>query len=462
MPAHAGVAWEPILAATDLLPAASLWARVDEISRSTAACEEDPARAIVARLFYHAVRRSVVDGDLAAATAGLERYPWRNESHALRAVSDALRFLIAEGRWNDLEILRGRILPLLQASPSAGRNPWRIDREKEDIFSLLALAARNQQQYLAAISNLDEIDILTPLMQTMSVADMQNLSANEALPPKLRAGLARTLVTRQFLLNGAVSLETESLLARTNPVIGRHWDRLRLHGPKRKDRRLLFNLLATPRMTMDVTLGYVNERGNRADSRSSEHEEAAADSLDIEFHSSNNWWCALNVDRVYRDVGDYLDWMLLSGEHNAIFRELGAKLDYDRILAGNVIFQRRDDEEIKRLADTKSAPRILAEAFIEWAEASTWYTRLLGWDDGLDFALHQAVVTTRYGCQRQGGHGAYSRRAFELLHRRFPESRWAAATPYWFDYQHFSWPYRSMIERARATGRSVKGAYGNP
>jgi hypothetical protein len=53
--------------------------------------------------------------------------------------------------------------------------------------------------------------------------------------------------------------------------------------------------------------------------------------------------------------------------------------------------------------------------------------------------LGVAVLTTRWGCQRDGGHGAYSRAAFELLHRRFPNTDAARRTRYWYDCAHFTY-----------------------
>ena len=46
-------------------------------------------------------------------------------------------------------------------------------------------------------------------------------------------------------------------------------------------------------------------------------------------------------------------------------------------------------------------------------------------------ALHLAVRATRYGCASQKT-PEYSREAFELLHKRYPNSEWAKKTPYWF------------------------------
>jgi hypothetical protein len=52
-------------------------------------------------------------------------------------------------------------------------------------------------------------------------------------------------------------------------------------------------------------------------------------------------------------------------------------------------------------------------------------------------ALHYAVRTTRYGCERNGSHGDYSQKSFEILHNSYGDTVWAKATPYWFSDKHF-------------------------
>lgn len=47
-------------------------------------------------------------------------------------------------------------------------------------------------------------------------------------------------------------------------------------------------------------------------------------------------------------------------------------------------------------------------------------------------ALHRVVRLTRLGCAWGDAVGEVSKRAFELLHRRYPKSEWTARTPYWF------------------------------
>ena len=43
-------------------------------------------------------------------------------------------------------------------------------------------------------------------------------------------------------------------------------------------------------------------------------------------------------------------------------------------------------------------------------------------------ALHRAVKSARYGCTS----GELSRQAFQLLHKRYPNSSWAKKTKYWY------------------------------
>jgi len=43
-------------------------------------------------------------------------------------------------------------------------------------------------------------------------------------------------------------------------------------------------------------------------------------------------------------------------------------------------------------------------------------------------ALHRAVKSARYGCTSND----LSKQAFQLLHRRYPDSSWAKKTPYWY------------------------------
>lgn len=80
--------------------------------------------------------------------------------------------------------------------------------------------------------------------------------------------------------------------------------------------------------------------------------------------------------------------------------------------------------EWDRLNATPTAPNWLS------AQALLWAGKMPN-DPRIPEALHLAVRATRYGV-RDKDTGNLSKRAFDLLHRRYPDSSWAAQTKYWF------------------------------
>lgn len=71
------------------------------------------------------------------------------------------------------------------------------------------------------------------------------------------------------------------------------------------------------------------------------------------------------------------------------------------------------------------APNYLCKVAIEWATANPD-------DPRSPEALHLAVRSTRYGCTDKET-GKWSKSAFDLLHKRYPNTKWANATKYWFN-----------------------------
>lgn len=72
-----------------------------------------------------------------------------------------------------------------------------------------------------------------------------------------------------------------------------------------------------------------------------------------------------------------------------------------------------------------TAPNFLCRMAIEWTEKNPN-------DPRSPEALHLAVRSTRYGCTDKET-GRWSKAAFDLLHRRYPNTKWANATKYWFN-----------------------------
>ena len=71
-----------------------------------------------------------------------------------------------------------------------------------------------------------------------------------------------------------------------------------------------------------------------------------------------------------------------------------------------------------------TGPNYLCRIAVEWTEKNPS-------DPRAPEALHLAVKSTRYGCTDKET-GRWSKAAYDLLHRRYPNSTWAKQTKYWF------------------------------
>jgi hypothetical protein len=81
--------------------------------------------------------------------------------------------------------------------------------------------------------------------------------------------------------------------------------------------------------------------------------------------------------------------------------------------------------ELSTLTALGTAPNYLCQIAINWGTKNPKDARV-------PEALHLAVKSTRYGCTDKAT-GRWSKAAFDLLHRRYPNSSWAKETKYWFN-----------------------------
>jgi hypothetical protein len=82
------------------------------------------------------------------------------------------------------------------------------------------------------------------------------------------------------------------------------------------------------------------------------------------------------------------------------------------------------EREWKTLKTLGAAPNYISQQVIQWATKNPA-------DQRVPEALHLAVTTTRYGCTDDQT-GRWSKAAFDLLHRKYPNTSWAKKTKYWF------------------------------
>ena len=149
--------------------------------------------------------------------------------------------------------------------------------------------------------------------------------------------------------------------------------------------------------------------------------------LDHYNHNDNNWWCAFDIPRHDAALGEALaqNFRLYYDEGGPTHERVRAMLA--RALRDSYLFQRVNPAELAKLSKVECAPQVLSERVVAWVRNS------VGSHAEQAEALSDAILSTRWGCNRDGSHAGYSREAFQLLHSRFPDSPEAKRTPYWFN-----------------------------
>jgi hypothetical protein len=133
----------------------------------------------------------------------------------------------------------------------------------------------------------------------------------------------------------------------------------------------------------------------------------------------DNWWCRASEDRSAFLPG-------MTNPRSPIEAELYAS-GWDRSMVDAIVpapYRARVERELARIDSLGPAPDVLCRRALAWADRSPS-------DPRLPEALALAVRSTRYGCSDKTT-TAWSRRAYDRLHRRFPKSEWTRRTPYWY------------------------------
>ncbi len=132
----------------------------------------------------------------------------------------------------------------------------------------------------------------------------------------------------------------------------------------------------------------------------------------------DNWWCS-TAPTPNRLVPDYYRLSSVLNEPLRLLYPDGGPVA--QFLPEDE--RERGQNEWSQLSKMPAAPDYLASLTIDWVKSAPA-------DPRAPEALHLAVRATRYGCVAEKSR--YSKEAFELLHRRYPNSEWARKTKYWF------------------------------
>ncbi len=342
--------------------------------------------------------------DRLRAAALLERWPWPQSQWFVGRYSQSLRTLAAGGFIAEARALRDRVGPRVSKDDF-----WGVPGE------LVMLLAEDRDHFVGAMVDYQRFS--SPLIDRLPIAELLQLARDPRVPAGPRARFARIAWTRAYLIDERLPKDVDQLMRALNPELTAGWHSK--IGARTNDHLLLLDLLRSPDMNL------------RASSRSGADFSAyGADSwkpaeIDVYEHSLNNWWCGPRaVDFNEREESVLSDSL----------GEGASRAKAEQMLSQSWVWQVLDRSERAELAKHPMAPRMLSEAAVAWGEKANPKR-----PDGADEALALAVRATRYGCQFQGGHGRWSKAAWDVLHQRFPDSDAAKRTRWWFDCKHFTY-----------------------
>ncbi len=275
-----------------------------------------------------------------------------------------------------------------------------------------------------------------PILNFLPAKDLRAMAKNEALfTPEERALLVRTAWTRVFAQGRVPEKSFTEELHALNPEVKAVADKVAADYPKAKDaNRRLLTMLRTPRMGILVNAPGIWEPITMTD-------DGGVTALDSFDHNDKNWWCPFEPDRQLGGLREDFD--ALTGMQRAQWsaKQLEPVMEpnaaatlakkRESVLKRHPLVKDISWKEIKALSAMPSAPKLLTTAATKWGKAAAKD------DTAAAEALAQAIRTTRYGCNWHGGHGPYSKAAYEVLHKKFGTTPWATQTPYWFDCVNF-------------------------
>ncbi len=411
---------------------AALWYKAKAaVESAVKSCGEAPETAAAGFLLQQAVRLSAISGNFDEAYHGLAAIPFKGSGYFQRDVVFKLgQYLLASGQAEETRRFRDIVLT---HDYFADLKPDEVKASRSFFANMLSWIAEDEARWRSAQEWSDD-KLANPVINLLPAAKLRELADDPMFSPAQKALLTRAAWTRNYA--AAVSQKPdrfEEMLA-ANSELRTAYDKVQADYPTiSKRNRLLLTILRNPRFGI-----LANAPDGYGEPIEASRESYA--SLDEYDPNDKNWWCPLQPDRHLGLVKSSLT-SIMGGE---VY--LGSTpdpfFDYtvnDRLSAAreallkqHPIVRQIDWTEIDKLASAPSAPKLLAERAIAWANASKG-------EDGAPEALALAVRTTRFGCRWAGGHKAYSKPAQELLKAKFGSTEWAASTPYWFDCVDQEW-----------------------
>ena len=389
----------------------------DELFRLRANAADEQAAAALSFDYYNLVRHLLMDTEdrrahFHVALRYMRDFPYKETTAFDRTVDDSLQYLIITARLPEARNLRDA---LRLDRPEGQLSPY-----SSSAGALLVLA--EDEDHLVHVMT-SEKHFPRECLNHLATSELWRLAARSELDRGQRALLVRAAWSRDYAMRRTISRTHDALLRTLVPEITGTWQTPAGREVKPDDISIVRDVLKSP------GLNTVVEDFSRMPDDGNSQATSTLTGLDHYNHDDNNWWCTFDIARhnTALDAALGQSFGLDDAAPEATLKRARAMLA--PALSDSFLFRNIDPAELVRLSKAECAPQFLSEHIIAWVRRAGAHASRMGQAE----ALADAVTSTRWGCNRDGSHAAYSREAFQLLHTLFPASAEAKATPYWFN-----------------------------
>jgi len=252
-----------------------------------------------------------------------------------------------------------------------------------------------------------DVDSGRVLDEQMPLSLLKEIVTKEILPENIRQEIAKGAWLRAILLdNEKMSKELSPILANLVPELKQSLDAyISENDSEARKFTAIYVILKFPGLQPYAGVGFSRR--------------TPIDKIDS---YRDNWWTSFKpeeekdvVDREYYGMG-----YEITGTLKVIYPENSPWFP-DFLTDAQKASSRG---EWKKLYQIETAPNYLCTQVINWAKKNPS-------DPRVSEALHLAVKSTRYGATDKNT-SSFSKQAFQLLHKQYPNSEWAIKTKYWF------------------------------
>ena len=234
------------------------------------------------------------------------------------------------------------------------------------------------------------------LNEKMPLSMLREAALSPQLPDYLKKFVVEAVWTRAILLkNEKLEREFTPLMSRYAKEFSPLFSKYAAANPVDREAAALLVILNYPVIQPYVPVGFGREK-------------SPPTSIDS---TRGNWWCAEDENNKSADDYDSYDHY---------------KFNYPKIYPNFLTAEQTSEAAREQIQIQKSgnSATFLARRAVEFAARNPIHRQT-------PEILHLAVRSTRYGCTDSSTE-KFSKEAFTILHKRYPNSEWTGKTPYWF------------------------------